>query len=437
MKIQLDQIEGLENFNPDIKANKDGSNIPSGTYWSNLTSNNSIKWNSQEFLNVELTSNLYYVMGFDTGDGKWKPTTLDVLGLQRHYNFGFLETINQHLSVGSNVYFGTGVFYGGITNKGSGVNTNSTKIYLENEFGTMWALSSGVNNVSETRFGIGTFVNGVFNCLVDIDDQSGHINTLQYGNSAQWIEGYFGRFRIQDDNNIPTIQSVANSGGKLIGASDVIQDQRAYGPFFTFGNEARSYKVDFNAQHLKNGILSLRVTGDGGIGDWFDFLHTGNFNPINYVTVNEVNNIYDQLSAKANTRLSNVVWNLSPSEQDTIKNKLGITDVSPILECVFIDISENHQVIYANSKSSVISITSNYIPLDMSIANDHDGHRMTIRLEPGTLAISINVYMKVKYPNGSTSDFFTFSAGTNSRVAQFIYHKDSETWYYINGFSSI
>ena len=43
----------------------------------------------------------------------------------------------------------------------------------------------------------------------------------------------------------------------------------------------------------------------------------------NFATTNEINNIYDQLSAKANDRLSNVASNLSQSEKDVLLNKIG------------------------------------------------------------------------------------------------------------------
>lgn len=55
-----------------------------------------------------------------------------------------------------------------------------------------------------------------------------------------------------------------------------------------------------------------------------------NLNPNTFASNNELNNIYDQLSAKANTRLSNLVSNLSDYEKLIIKNKLGINTGSQL-----------------------------------------------------------------------------------------------------------
>ena len=72
--------------------------------------------------------------------------------------------------------------------------------------------------------------------------------------------------------------------------------------------------------------IKMRSRSGSGWTPVRDFFHSGNFDPSNYATTNEVNNIYDQLSAKANTRLSNVVSDLSTSEKNAIKDKLGVQD---------------------------------------------------------------------------------------------------------------
>lgn len=53
-----------------------------------------------------------------------------------------------------------------------------------------------------------------------------------------------------------------------------------YGMFMDIG--AGIYKMQFNAAHTRNGNIYVKVSGDGGEGDWQTLYHSGNLNLSNY-----------------------------------------------------------------------------------------------------------------------------------------------------------
>lgn len=79
----LIDIWDSSNFNPNTKANIDGSNI-SPTTWSNLTSGNSLGWNGQSY-STTFNSNIGLFMTYDYSIGMWKPASIaetqSVLGI--------------------------------------------------------------------------------------------------------------------------------------------------------------------------------------------------------------------------------------------------------------------------------------------------------------------------------------------------------------------
>lgn len=86
------------------------------------------------------------------------------------------------------------------------------------------------------------------------------------------------------------------------------------------GGSANNYGTMLS---FRNRRAWIKTKENGTLSPLYEFWTTYNFNPSNYATANEINNIYDQLSAKANERLSNVASNLSQSEKDALLGKIG------------------------------------------------------------------------------------------------------------------
>lgn len=195
----------------------------------------------------------------------WTPAPED----QYHENFDKLETVNQHVSIGSNVRFGdiTATFggakivydvienYGGVLKvnangglplqlqnngittmqledyrviinqktfinrglevQGTSVNTDETKIFIVNQQNPkQWALSHGINYLSETTFSIGTYISGVYSWHMALHE-GGYIETNNYGSSQNWYQGYNERitqFNITATTNIYTFAVLLANG---------------------------------------------------------------------------------------------------------------------------------------------------------------------------------------------------------------------------------
>lgn len=195
----------------------------------------------------------------------WTPAPED----QYHENFDKLETVNQHVSIGSHVRFGdiTATFggakivydvienYGGVLKvnangglplqlqnngittmqledyrviinqktfinrglevQGTSVNTDETKIFIVNQQNPKkWALSHGINNLSETTFSIGTYISGVYSWHMALYE-GGYIETNYYGSSPNWFQGYNERvtqFNITATTNVYTFSVLLANG---------------------------------------------------------------------------------------------------------------------------------------------------------------------------------------------------------------------------------
>lgn len=154
--------------------------------------------------------------------------------------------------------------------------------------------------------------------------KSDYISTYNYGDAQKWFEAYNrGDYRTfglgRDISQMGEVTSV-NPSDKLSGFYAINQSPN-YTEKFQYGATMIARKNDYEWFELVNNVANsdyyLRNHFSGLLKIW----HEGNFNPSNYATTNEINNIYDQLNAKANTRLSNIVSNLSYAEQTAIKSK--------------------------------------------------------------------------------------------------------------------
>lgn len=179
--------------------------------------------------------------------------------------------------------------------------------------------------------------------LVDMGDMEHIPNTnhvtykseieAEGGNSTQWNEAWMrGDFRTYGLGVEPTL-------GINIDTSNLLRSTRFVGitpttggtlPFgygnlinMSYGGGDEWTQIAINQGEDSIVFRTKRYTGV--IGSWIDVWTSSNFNPSAKADVTEINNIYDLLSAKASTRLGNIVSDLSPSEQQAIASKLGLT----------------------------------------------------------------------------------------------------------------
>lgn len=135
---------GLKEFlGFDAKANKDGSNA-TGTW--PITSSNSNAWGTYRIQWDGANNNPSDIIAWDSQRSIWSPinknqlkTLLDIPSSG--------ETLASVASRGNS-------YWGPITIGFSGVNSNSTKLDIQNLAGRTWSLSSGTNNINENHFGI-------------------------------------------------------------------------------------------------------------------------------------------------------------------------------------------------------------------------------------------------------------------------------------------
>ena len=142
VSLSTEDIVGL-NDNLTSKANKDGSNT-SGTW--PITSSNSNAWGTYRIQWDGANNNPSDIIAWDSQRSIWSPinknqlkTLLDIPSSG--------ETLASVASRGNS-------YWGPITIGFSGVNSNSTKLDIQNLAGRTWSLSSGTNNINENHFGI-------------------------------------------------------------------------------------------------------------------------------------------------------------------------------------------------------------------------------------------------------------------------------------------
>ncbi|MGY5253274.1 hypothetical protein [Sphingobacterium spiritivorum] len=132
----------------DMKANSNGDNA-FGT-WPIAITGNAPFWAGQKYSSDEVPIN-NYIMGLGS-DGQWHPANRDRLNT-------FLGSPTTGETFASVAARGNS-YWGPITIGYQGVNSNTTKLNIQNFHGKTWSLSSGTNNYDESTFGIYNNPNG-------------------------------------------------------------------------------------------------------------------------------------------------------------------------------------------------------------------------------------------------------------------------------------
>lgn len=165
-------------------------------------------------------------------------------------------------------------------------------------------------------------LNGQFSKVVKSVDISGKANVDggNITNVAQWKQklGYIDLstyYSVIDADNI-------SDSGIIAGYQWQNIPENGIGYLETIRYSPDWYRQFFN-----------RITGEiwyrdyyygSTFGQWRKLWTESNFNPSDKADAIELNNVYDQISARANDRLSNLASDLSTSEKQAIRQKLGL-----------------------------------------------------------------------------------------------------------------
>ena len=325
----------------------------------------------------------------------------------------------------------------------------------------LWSGGDNVNPIQSASFN-GTEVT-FYGYLYNV----GQIDTGSHGNSSNWMYAYNNgllnrgnTFVSNTDANNLTIGTEIVAVEIPNGTSNTNFPVNEYGVFSR--QQSRSFTNDWF--YTNEGDIYFKTWyNQNGAGSviWRKVWDDTNFNPSDYAGVNEINNIYDLLSAKANTRLSNVVGDLSSSEKSSLRSKLGVmrlgsngsqftlrssdtyiypgdgieienladgfrikkSSASDAVKNVFMP--SNDEYIEVSEKTVVNFRDSN--PSDVKIADGLNGYELKILTEHEPNVISFRIYINVLRRDNTEDTYFDIEKGKN-----YCFWWSGETWIEFN-----